>query len=108
MNLTVIASSKLSASDLQPAHENVGLLPHFGDLLILVEVYHSLPREALIVTLAARGFDPVVDLEQLDFPTLAALAVHTHSPDWQRVSRFMRRGRKAAQKTGPLMLDAPV
>jgi hypothetical protein len=78
------------------------------DLIALVEVYQSLPAEALRIALAARGFGQRLDLERLDHPYLVALAVHTHTPGWKDVRRLRRSAHRPQPLTGPVMVDVPI
>ena len=79
------------------------------DLIALVEVYYALPAEALRIILQARGVDCLVDLERLDWPPLAALAVHTHAPQWQDMCWLHRWHEPSVPYSdGPVMVDAGI
>lgn len=75
------------------------------ELLLLVEVFSSLPREALVVTLRDRGLAGTVNLALLPYESLVALAVHTHRIGWQAVPRISHRHSPSEDLSGPVMLD---
>lgn len=75
------------------------------ELLLLIEVFSSLPREALVVVLRDRGLDGAVNLSLLPYESLVALAVHTHRVGWQAVPRTMKSPPSSTDLSGPIMLD---
>lgn len=77
-------------------------------ILLLVEVYQSLPRAALVMLLQDRGFEPVEELEALPLFPLASLAIYSHEGCSYISKRRVRLQRRIRQGHGPMMLDIPI
>ena len=79
------------------------------ELLMLVEVFNGFSREVLIAVLAERGLDDLVRLGALPHAKLVALAVHTHRPGWNALSRIRRYPEQLdGDGTGSQMVDLPI
>jgi len=84
------------------------LSPGWERILLLAEVYQSLPPASLVILLQERGFDSVEVLEGLPFFYLVSLAIHSHGNLTFGNKQQEPLRRKGGQGLRSVMLDLPI